>query len=224
MGLSSRPGGHYGFTLKERLDDFGQWAESLDLTEPAHLIVHDWGGPIGLGWASQNPGRVASLTVMNTGLRVPKGFKVPLKLAIFRLSPFLGRLMATELNIFVKGVTRHGTVRPLAPEAIEGFLAPYGLPSHREGIYGFVDDIPLKGKGCSETLAGIDQGFGLLADKPTLFVWGLRDFVFTKHFLDDFTQRLPQAQVIPLPRAGHWLLEDEPLAIAKAIKAFLPRR
>jgi haloalkane dehalogenase len=225
MGLSARPGRDYGFTLAERINDFDGWVNSLGLKEPFHLIVHDWGGPVGLGWGAENPERIASLTIMNTGLKVPKGFDLPWKLALFKRSLFLGRLLATELNLFTQGVVRYGTQRPLSPQARAGFLAPYSRAVHRESLKGFVADIPLRESHVTyKTLAQVNENFDRLAHKPTLFVWGLRDFVFSGLFLEDFKRRSPDGQVLALPRAGHYLLEDEPETILKAIDAFLKNR
>jgi haloalkane dehalogenase len=222
LGLSSRPGPGYGYRLEDRLGDFSRWLDGLGPEGPVHLVVHDWGGPIGLGWAAENPDRVASLTIMNTGLRRPEGFRLPARLAAFRLAAPLGRLLAVRLNLFALGVARFGTARPMAPEAREGFLAPYLVPAHREALAGFVADIPLgPGHPSHRALSRIDQGFGRLAQKPVLLAWGLRDFVFSRAFLDDFRRRRPEARVLALPRAGHCLLEDEPEAVLRALRAFL---
>ncbi|MDR1314377.1 MAG: alpha/beta hydrolase, partial [Deltaproteobacteria bacterium] len=59
-----------------------------------------------------------------------------------------------------------------------------------------------------------------LSDKPFLLAWGLRDFVFTPIFLHDFKRRLRRARTLALPRSGHYLLEDEPDKILKALKRF----
>jgi haloalkane dehalogenase len=222
MGLSSRPGQDYGFTLSERLSDFDRWIKSLKLTQPAHLICHDWGGPVILGWAAENLDQVASLTIMNTGLKVPVGFDIPWKLALFKRSLFLGKLLATDLNLFTQGVVHFGTQRPLSAQAREGFLAPYLRAVHRESLSGFVADIPLRTSHVTyRTLAQVNDNFELLANVPTLLIWGLRDFVFSQPFLDDFKKRSPKAKVLPLPRAGHYLLEDEPETILKAIGTFI---
>jgi haloalkane dehalogenase len=222
MGLSSRPQLGYGYTLKERLEDFSLWLANLKLAEPIHLVVHDWGGPVGLGWAGANPDRVASLTIMNTGLKVPVGFSIPLKLAIFKMSTILGHFLATDLNLFTKGVVRYGSERPMSPEAKSGILAPYLVAAHRQSLPRWVADIPLNHKHQSfKTLALVNDRFERLAAKPTFLAWGLKDFVFSESFLEDFKRRRPRAMVLALPRAGHCLLEDEPEAILQGLSAFL---
>jgi haloalkane dehalogenase len=196
--------------------------DSLGLTEPIHLVAHDWGGPIGLGWAGLNPRRVASITLMNTGLRRPPSYELPFKLKIFRRTGFLGQALANRFNLFLWGLIRYGSVRPMSAAAIEGWLAPYRLPVLRHAIGRFVDDIPLTPDHPSwSALENVDKAFDSLTHVPVFLVWGLQDFVFTPAFLADFQARRPSAQVLALPRAGHLLLEDEPEKIASALQQFL---
>jgi haloalkane dehalogenase len=223
MGLSSRPRAkHYGFKLSDRIADLGFLMDSVDLNEPVHLIVHDWGGPIGLGWAGANPNRVASVTLMNTGLRLPTKFSLPGRLGFFRQTGFLGQFLSNRLNLFLWGLIRHGTVRPLSKTAVSGLTAPYRIPLHRQAIGRFVADIPLSPSHSSwGTLQNVDRSFAALSQVPVFFVWGLQDFVFTPAFLADFQARRPEAPVLALPWAGHLLLEDEPEKIGRAIRQFL---
>jgi haloalkane dehalogenase len=223
MGLSSRPLARtYGFRLTDRINDLSAWIDSLELPGPVHLVAHDWGGPIGLGWAGANPSRLASLTLMNTGLGLPQGYALSPKLGLFRRTGFLGRFLAHRLNLFLNGLTRYGSVRPLPPTVIEGWLAPYRFSFLREAIGRFVEDIPLSPRHPSwGALGSVERSFGGLAEVPTFLVWGLADFVFTPVFLADWRARRPNAQVLALPRAGHLLLEDEPEKIIPAIRQFL---
>jgi haloalkane dehalogenase len=224
LGLSSRPrSGEYGFRLADRINDLTAFMASLKLTEPVHVVVHDWGGPIGLGWAGANPDLVASLIIFNTGLRLPSpDYAPPLVLGLFRNTGFLGQLLANRFNLFLRGFTQVGSVRPMPPAVVEGFLAPYSLAFLRPAIGRFVKDIPLAPNHPSfSALNRVDQDFDRLAKTPTLLVWGLADFVFSPVFLADFKARRPKASVLALPRAGHLLLEDEPVKIGATARQFL---
>jgi haloalkane dehalogenase len=223
MGLSSRPmKGSYGFTLGERTSDLSAFIDSIIPDGKIHLVVHDWGGPIGLGWAAMHPERVSSITMMNTGLRVPLGFVLPPSLALFKKSSFLGWLLAEKFPFFTNGLARKGTLRPLTRDAKDGFLAPYTRAVFRKAISAFVEDIPLKGSHPSApALQKVDSAFETLCCKPMSLIWGLRDFVFGPLFLQDFKKRAPHAKVLPLPRSGHYLLEDEPQKIVLALRHFL---
>jgi haloalkane dehalogenase len=223
LGLSSRPKKKdYSFRLADRVSDLSALINSLNLTEPVHLVAHDWGGPIGLGWAGANPSLVKSITLMNTGLRIPAGYQPPTSLGIF-MTGLWGQFLANRANLFLSGILRYGSVRPIPPGLAEGYLAPYSHSLLRGAIGRFVKDIPLKPSHPSfGALKNADLAFDELV-RPTLFIWGLQDFVFTPAFLEDFMARRPEAQVLALPRSGHLLLEDEPDKISAALEDFFTK-
>ena len=69
MGLSDKPDeSKYDYTLARRVVDLEKLVASLGLRQPLTLVVHDWGGPIGLRIAIEQPERVARIVVMDTGL------------------------------------------------------------------------------------------------------------------------------------------------------------
>jgi haloalkane dehalogenase len=223
MGFSSRPGpGDYGFRLADRAADLAALMEQWQVSEPVHLLVHDWGGPIGLTWAVEHPERVASVTVMNSGVRVPGNYRLPLKLALFKTWARAGSFLAHELNLFVWGTAVFGSVRGLSPAAREGMCAPYAQRADRLAVARFVEDIPLTpGHPSCARLAETDRKLPeLLAAKPLTLIWGLRDFVFNRAVFLDWQARFPEAPALALPEAGHYLLEDEP----ERISAYLARR
>lgn len=224
MGLSSRPKAEeYSFTLAERVADLTTLIESWGLEQPVHLVVHDWGGPIGLGWAVAHPEKVASVTVMNCGLRLPLGYHLPFRLRTFKSMKFLRDLLGQRLNMFVKGALSCGVVKEMTPETKAGFLAPYENPADRLAVVRFVQDIPLKQSDISyQCLIDIDRKLDeALAGKPLGLVWGLRDFVFDRKVYLDWQARFPSARTFVLPEAGHLLLEDEPQRIQTWVSEFL---
>jgi haloalkane dehalogenase len=222
MGYSARPGpAQYGFRLADRVADFSGWLARLALEEPVHLVVHDWGGPIGLGWAGAAPEQVASLTILNTALRRPSGYGPPRRLGLF-LSPW-GDWLARRLNWFARGAAFFGPARRLSPEARRGFLAPYQGPEDRLALARFIADIPLTPEHPSfELLRLFDRRFDeVLSAKPAALIWGLRDFVFDRRIFQDWRSRLPRAETLVLPEAGHYLLEDEPDRVLEFLRLFL---
>ena len=213
MGFSSRPSvNKYGYRLADRAADLGALIDHWNLKEPVHLVVHDWGGPIGLTWAVEHPERVASVTVMNSGTRVPPDYHMPLKLALFKSCPMVGSFLAHDLNLFVWGTARFGAVRGLSPEARRGLTAPYVEGADRLAVGRFIEDIPLDRNHPSQALlAETDRGLPeFFAEKTLTIIWGLRDFVFNRAVFMDWRQRFPEAPALVLPEAGHYLLEDEP--------------
>ena len=224
MGLSSRPtDAEYGFRLADRADDLAALTDHWALTEPAHLIMHDWGGPIGLAWAAAYPEKVASLTIVNSGSRVPAGYRLPGRLAVFKLFTPLGDLLARRWNLFVRGTAYFGTTRHLSPAAWTGFTAPYQTSADRLAVARFVADIPLSpGHPSAPALSAADRALEtVLRDKPLNLVWGLKDFVFNRAVFLDWRARFPEAPALVLPEAGHYPLEDEPERITGHIRQYL---
>src|SRR5210317_837044 len=85
-GLSEKPGdGGYSYTLKQRVDDLESLLEHLDIDERITLVLHDWGGMIGMAYASRYPERIARLVILNTAaFHLPAGKHLPLALKICR--------------------------------------------------------------------------------------------------------------------------------------------
>lgn len=210
MGLSDKPeAGVYPYTLQARIDDLQTLLATLDLREPLTLVVHDWGGMIGMAWAVQNPEKIAKLVILNTAaFPLPASKPLPWQLGLVRTP--LGTLLVRGFNAFSGGATRMAMHRSrMSAEVRDAYTAPYDSWAHRVATLRFVQDIPLQ--------AG-DPGFaivqdtaaqlGRLADKPALIGWGGKDFVFDDHFLAEWRRQLPQAKVVYLADAGHYVLED----------------
>ena len=98
MGLSDRPGrDDYGFTLADRIDDLEKLLEQLGVIKNVTLMLHDWGGMIGMGYACRHPERIHSLIFMNTAaFHLPRGLGLPWQLRLAR-GP-LGPLLVRGLN------------------------------------------------------------------------------------------------------------------------------
>jgi haloalkane dehalogenase len=222
MGLSERPAGGGARDLRARAEDLGAFLDQVAPDGPVRLIAHDWGGPVALSWAVRHPERVASVCLMNTGLRFPRGYAMPWRLRAFQRYARLGTFLARDLGLFARGLLKAGTVRPLSPPAAGGLVAPYARRELREAVAGFVRDIPWSpGHPSRAYLSETDRLLEeSLSEKPFLLAWGMRDFVFTPLFLYDLKRRLPRARALALPRSGHYLLEDEPARILRALTRF----
>jgi haloalkane dehalogenase len=224
-GLSDKPDdSRYSYRLQQRVDDLDALVQRLELPERLTLVLHDWGGMIGLAWASRHPQRVARLVLFNTaGFGLPAGKKLPWQLGLIRNTP-LGPLLVRGLNAFCLGLVHTCVVRPLAPEVRSGYLFPYRSWNDRRAVLRFVQDIPVRPKDPGYDLVqGVDAGLGRFRDVPTLICWGERDFVFDRDFLAGWQQRLPGAEVHRFADAGHLVLEDAGERIVPLVRDFLRR-
>ena len=228
MGRSDKPAdAAYQYTLATRIDELEQVYQHLvrERGLPATgltLAVHDWGGMIGLGWAVQHPERIARLIVTNTGaFPNPKGIRLPRSLNLGRNSR-LGALLIRGLNAFAAGATRLAVVKPLAADVRKAYTAPYDSWANRIATLRFVQDIPLRpGDRAWSIVEDTAARLSVLADKPMLLAWGLRDFVFDRAFLDEFVRRFPRAQAHAFEDAGHYVLEDAHQRIIPLVRDFL---
>jgi pimeloyl-ACP methyl ester carboxylesterase len=223
-GLSDKPGDdRYEYTLGRRVDDLEKLIDSLDLGERVNLVMHDWGGMIGMAWASRHPERVARLVVLNTAaFLLPASKRFPLALSLCR-APGIGPLMVRGFNAFCLAAARVGCKRrPLGRDLRRAYLAPYDSWSNRIAVQRFVEDIPLGPRDRAYAIVReVDEGLERFRGVPILIGWGLRDFVFDKHFLDEWTRRFPDAEVVRFDDAGHYVLEDAADELVPRIREFL---
>lgn len=222
-GLSEKPDeSRYPYTLARRVDDLEALLEAVAPRGPLSLVLHDWGGMIGMAWAHRHPERVARLVLMNTAaFHLPHEKPFPWQLKLAR-SP-AGAVAVRGLNLFCRGAARYCVARrPLPAEVRAAYLAPYDSWANRVAVHRFVTDIPLTPRDPGyELVSAVDEGLARFADRPALIVWGLRDFVFDWRFLDGWRRRLPRAQVHAFPDCGHYLLEDAGAEIPGLVESFL---
>ena len=216
MGRSDKPA-EYPYTLDRHAGNLLALIRELGLTGIT-LVVHDWGGPIGLLAAVREPGRFSKLVVSNTAAF--RSDRMPWQIGLAR-SP-IGGLLVRGPNLFVRGLMRQGVEDPakLSPADRRGYFWPYDSWVNRVALHRFVQDVPTASNHPSwPALVEVEEGLPTLADKPTLLLWGERDWCFGPPFLTEFQRRMPWAETVALP-AGHLVMEDEPERYAAALAEF----
>jgi haloalkane dehalogenase len=210
MGLSDKPGDEaYAYTLAQRIDDLDALVSSLNLTEPLTLVVHDWGGMIGFGWAVRHPEQVARIVILNTGaFPLPKEKALPGLLKLTRTH--LGALLVRGFNAFSWGATKVGCTRnKMSPEISQAYRAPYDSWANRIATLRFVQDIPLGPDDAGfDLVENVAANLHQFSTTPALIAWGAKDFVFDDAFLRQWRKYLPQAEVRVWEDASHYILED----------------
>jgi haloalkane dehalogenase len=183
------------------------------------LVVHDWGGAIGLGAFRDAPERVERLVILNTAAFLSP--RVPKRILLCRL-PVIGAFLVRGLNAFAGLAARMAVVKSLPKAVRKGFLYPYDSWANRVAVWRFVRDIPHEANHPTRPLvADIEDKLTRFEDTPKLACWGLRDFCFSEHFLDQWRGRFSDLPVQTLPNAGHYLLEDASDECIPRIVAFL---
>lgn len=222
-GLSDRPDdSQYPFTLERRIVDLSEFVEALGIDRPIHLVVHDWGGLIGLGYGVRNPERIRSLVVFNTAaFHVPSGTALHWSLRWCRRSR-LAAWAILNLGAFNQIAVRAGSGPGLSKEARRGLLAPYRTRRDRLAVLRFVQDIPLEpGHPSFDTVSAIEAGLPRLSGIPVLICWGDQDFIFDTRFLLRWIHFFPHARVHRMARCGHYVMEDSAAGIQLLVEDFL---
>ena len=203
-GLSDKPA-DYPYRLANHIDNLERVLEELQVGRCV-LMVHDWGGAIGMGWAVRHPERVAGIVVLNSAAFASD--RIPLRIAICRW-PLLGALLVRGLNGFAGAATVMAVHHPMDEAVRQGFLHPYGSWRERIAIHRFIQDIPMHASHPSwQTLRRIETDLVRLRHVPMQLLWGGRDFCFTRLFYEEWRRRFPAARGILREDAGHYVLED----------------
>ena len=225
-GLSDKPGDDcYDYTLSRRVDDLERLLEHLQIRDNITLVVHDWGGMIGMAYAVRHPERIRRLVILNTGaFHLPKNKPFPLALRICRDTP-IGSLLVRGFNAFSLAASYVGCKRnPMNAELRALYQLPYDSWQNRIATLRFVQDIPLNpGDRNYDLVTSIAEGINQFRNLSMLICWGDQDFVFDRHFLAEWRLRFPDAELHRFPDCGHYILEDAKEEVVPLISAFLDR-
>jgi len=226
MGLSDKPGDdQYNYTLESRVDDVEALLDHLDVRKDLTLVLHDWGGMIGLAFAMRHRARIKRLILLNTaGFRLPQGRSLPWQLKLIKRLPFA--VPVRGFNAFCRGAARGCSTRKgrMTPAIRDAYLAPYDSWANRIAIHRFVQDIPLaEGDPAWDIVRGVEEDLSFFDSLPVQIHWGCKDFVFDMHFLQEWRRRLPRAEVHTFDDCGHYVLEDAHEEITPLVRDFLAR-
>ena len=203
-GLSDKPQ-DFHYTLDEHIANLRALLDSLNLRK-IHLIVHDWGGPIGLGSMLAKPEQLGRVVILNTAAF--SDTDIPWRIRLCRV-PYLGEWLVRGLNGFAWPATWMSVTRPLSRNVKQGYIYPYNNWDNRIATHRFVQDIPCGGGQPSDlALAGIEAKLPLLRDRPVRILWGGSDFCFNYHYYNRWRVLLPGANADCMENAGHYVLED----------------
>lgn len=218
-GFSDKPQ-DYPYTLRQHIENLKHLISTLDLRQIT-LIAHDWGGAIGMGAAGEMPDRFERFVLCNTAAF--RSTRIPFRIAVCRW-PLFGPLGVRGFNLFSRAaltmaVSHH---ERMTPAVRAGYLAPYNNWANRVAVQRFVEDIPMSANHPSYgTLVQVEEGLKQFQNRPMLLAWGEQDWCFTPQFRKEFQRRFPQAEVLAIPDAGHYLFEDAPELVIPRVRQFM---
>ncbi len=216
FGLSDKPF-DWSYLPEDHAKNVAALIEHLGLKDIT-LVVNDWGGPIGMHYAVTHPENVKRLIVLNTwAWPVANDFHFTSFSAL--MGGPVGRFLIRHFNFFANAFMRmaFGDKHKLSKTAHDHYRNALPTAESRKGCYVFPKQIV----GSTPWLGGIWDRIGVLKDKPTLFVWGLKDVAFREKELLQWQATLRNSHTVRLPTVGHFVSEEAPQDLGEAVTAFL---
>ncbi len=181
----------------------------------AHLVLHDYGGPIGLSWAAVKPHAFASAVLINTGVLLNYQWHY---LARIWRTPVLGELFqATATRAGFRLLLKHGNPRTLPREFVDRMYDDYDRGTRRAvlRLYRTAGETDRAAEGLRQALAPLDR--------PALVIWGRHDPYIPLAQAERQRESFPRAEVVVLDDSGHWPFADDPGRVAGLVTGFLRR-
>lgn len=215
FGLSDKPR-IYDYSTQNHCSTLERFLLAKELRNIA-LVLHDFGGPIGLHFAIAYPEKVKRLILLNTWLwshEQDPGFARQRKLLNSPLLPFLYRYCNfSPKYLFPRSF---GNKKPNS-DVLRHYTRPFSRPSERNGTLSFARSV-LKDQDWFESLWEARSRF---TDKPTLLIWGMKDPFVTQQHLQKFQDNLIEVKTFTLDEAGHYPHEEEPGAVTQIVADWL---
>lgn len=213
FGRSDKPTDIGWYSYDRHAAIAGELLEELDLSG-ATVVVHDWGGPIGLRVAVEQRERVDRLVILDTGLftghqRMTDAWNA------FR--DFVERTEDLPVGFLVKGACKNDP----GDEVIAAYDAPYPNAASKAGARAFPLMIPLTPD--SEGAAAGQRVHDALKDdkRPTLMLWADSDPVLPLSTGERFAASIGRPAPRTIPDASHFLQEDQGPLIGGLIAEWL---
>lgn len=222
MGKSAVPQDRSLYRLEQHVANLESLLLALDVRNVT-LVLHDWGGPVGLGCATRHPERIKRLVLMNTWAFAPwPGGPFPRLLELIRSER--GEAFVLKRNGYLEPALQGTTHHPehLTPTIMAAYHAPFPTPESRLAMLCWSRDIPVQESDVSyPEMKRIEQGLSQFTNTSILLIWGMQDPVLSPSVLQHWQRLYPHASICELEDASHFLHEDAPARIVERIETFL---
>lgn len=217
FGLSDKPE-EYDYTPLNHSKTLERFILDRDL-QNLTLVVHDFGGPIGLNFAIDHPDRVDRLVILNSWLWSSKndpGFAKMSKLLKSPLLPFLYKQLNFSPRVILP--RSYGDHKP-GRRLLKQYTKPFAGSKQRNGVLAFARSL-LKDQPWFEELWNRKE---TISHKPTLLLWGMKDPVIPPKNLARFEAGFSDSTTVKFNTSGHFPQDEEPEKVAEAIRTFVQK-
>ncbi len=228
FGKSDQP--KLDYTFGDHYRYFEAFVKELDLKNIT-LVVHDWGSGLGLHYAAQNPDNVKAIVTMESIIAplIPAASydAMPEDLGNFFRTvrdPENGRKLLIEDNFFVEGALPGFIVRPLAKEAHDVYRAPFQTEQSRIQVNQWPNEMPIGGEpAATDKIVSDYNAFLEETNIPWLFLYATPGALNTPEAADYWAARAQNIETVYIGHGLHYVQEDQPFAIGRAISDFYRR-
>jgi haloalkane dehalogenase len=213
FGLSDKP--MPPLRPQEQAQQLQELLDSLGLADIT-LVVHDFGGPIGLAYALARPEKVKRLVLFNTWMWPVKGdphFERPARM----LGGGFGRFLYERCNFAINVMMKHIAKSRISAVAYEHYRKALPTPADRTALWVFARELI----GSSDWYASLFQQRDKISGKPALILWGLKDQAFPKKILQNWSLFFANAEIRSFEDAGHFVTEDKGAELVPIIEKFI---
>jgi len=218
MGKSDKP--DIAYTFEDHYDYLEIFIEKLNLKNIT-LVIHDWGSGLGFHYANKHQENIKGIAFMEAIFKpmtwedFPTEYKV-----IFRMirTPFIGWLMISVANIFLKKVLPDSMVRKLSKEEFDYYLKPYPTISSRKPVRVWPLQLPISGKpkGVHEIITAYNKWL-TESDIPKLCLYAHPGAIIKENGVEYIRNSFPNTKMVDIGKGIHYLQEDSPHIIGKEI-------
>ncbi|MFH8440805.1 alpha/beta fold hydrolase [Streptomyces sp. NPDC018026] len=218
-GASDRPL-HLSFDYDTEVARVGRLLDALDL-DSVNLVGHDYGGFLSLGFTQHYPGRVRRLALLNTRAH---GTFTRRWYAVFSLTGLVGRspLLSRPARHLPYAALHRRFLAPLVraghldAHVLDGYLDWMAAPEGRRWLLHYFGQYRTPARpGLRRGLSGITC--------PTAVVWGRADPYLSPAIATELAGSVPRAELTMLDDAGHWVMDERPAAVTRALGRLLER-
>ncbi len=220
------------YWLQDHIDNLERFVNALNLNDLT-LVMHDFGGPTGMGLAIRHPVRIKRIISVNGPTPAGQLDLIDRLTANASEAPWFQWILKAEADGTLENTLGQLDYNILSTLKLNGFernevisdtwlaayRAPFPTPAHAAGAIGWAKGFAI-GRHVFEEPGS--EARKALARKPALGLWGREDrTLLAEHFLPLFRRAFPDGQVRILEGAGHYSLEDVPDEIAQAVLDFI---
>jgi cis-3-alkyl-4-acyloxetan-2-one decarboxylase len=233
FGKSATPGDR-SYWLQDHIDNLERLVLALDL-RGITLVMHDFGGPVGMGLAARHPDRIQRIVSVNgptpfgqpdlferlaANAQASRWFQWILKAEPEgRLETVLGELGFNILSTLkLNGFENHALINDAW---LHAYAAHFVDAPACAGAIGWAKGFAIGAHRFEEPDAAARRK---IQSRPALAIWGMADrTLHAEHFLPLFHELFPAARVHELDGVGHYSMEDAPETVVAHLSAFLQR-